>query len=173
MGQELPRPLIGANAATPGLCRSIPVVSSGTVRQKWLMIILGPSLLLVAASAATLVFLPHPVPRTATGAQRVYLVHCASCHGADGRGSWRSTLFLARPGDLSRPETLGGLTDDYLLTLIKNGGAPLGKPGMPAFGFHLSDGEIRDLIAYVRALPARPPPRSGSAPEVTAASGSR
>lgn len=165
-------PLLEENAAARRPCRSIPVVFFATVRQKWLMVILGPSLVLVAASAATLVFMPHPVPRTATGAQRVYLVHCASCHGADGRGSWRSTLSLTQPGDLSHPETLGDMTDDYLLTLIKNGGAPLGKPGMPAFGFHLSDGEIRDLIAYVRAFPERAPPRSGPV-GVTEASGSR
>jgi mono/diheme cytochrome c family protein len=48
------------------------------------------------------------------------------------------------------------LQDDYLFTLIKNGGATIGKPGMPAFGYHLSDLEIRALVAYVRTLSAGP-----------------
>ena len=43
---------------------------------------------------------------------------------------------------------------EYLLNLIKNGGATIGKPSMPAFGYHLTDSEIRDLIAYLRAMPA-------------------
>jgi mono/diheme cytochrome c family protein len=47
---------------------------------------------------------------------------------------------------------VGGLSDDYLFILIKNGGATLGKPGMPAFGYHLSDGEIRELVRYLRTL---------------------
>jgi mono/diheme cytochrome c family protein len=45
------------------------------------------------------------------------------------------------------------LTDQYLLELVKNGGATIGKPGMPAFGYHLTDEEIRELVRYVRTLP--------------------
>jgi len=35
-----------------------------------------------------------------------------------------------------------------------SGGATIGKPGMPAFGYHLTDPEIRALAAHVRALSA-------------------
>lgn len=146
------------------------------MRVKWLLVILGPTLLFLAGSIAGLLYLPHPVPRTATGAQRAYLTHCASCHGADGRGSWRATLSLVRPGDLADRTTLDRLTDEYLLELIKHGGAPLGKPGMPAFGFHLSDEQIADLVAYVRTFPGRGHGGSAGAKtgrEVTGASGSR
>lgn len=125
------------------------------VRRAWLLVILGPSIALMAATFVAVLFLPHPIPKTATPAQRLYLANCASCHGANGRGSWRATLFLMRPGNLADPRTLAPLSDDYLLSLIKNGGAALGTPGMPAFGFHLSDGEIRQLIAYIRGLPRR------------------
>ena len=45
------------------------------------------------------------------------------------------------------------MSDEYLFDLIKNGGAAIGKPGMPSFGFHLTDEEIRELIRHVRALP--------------------
>jgi len=125
------------------------------VRRRWLLIIAGPSLLLLVGSVAALLFLPHPVPRNAKPVQRAYLVHCASCHGANGQGSWRAMFFLIRPGDLSDPQAMDALSDQYLFDLLKHGGAPIGKPGMPAFGFHLSDEEIRALIGYIRSLSRR------------------
>jgi hypothetical protein len=60
-----------------------------------------------------------------------------------------------RPGDLSDPRLVDRLSDDYLFTLIKNGGAMLGKPGMPSFGYHVKDGEIQELVRYLRTLPRR------------------
>lgn len=125
------------------------------MKGKWLLVIAGPSLAFVIGSVLVMLLLPHPVPRNASPAQRLYLANCATCHGADGRGSWRATLFLMRPGNLADRQVMDPLSDDYLVSLIKNGGAPLGKPGMPAFGYHLSDAEIRELIAYVRRLPRR------------------
>jgi mono/diheme cytochrome c family protein len=122
------------------------------VRQRWLLVIFGPALVFLLGSALVLVFLPHPVPKTATPAQRLYLGQCAHCHGANGHGSWRATIFLIRPGDLGDARTLAGKSDDYLFNLINNGGAAIGKPGMPAFGFHLTADQVRELIRYVRAL---------------------
>jgi mono/diheme cytochrome c family protein len=85
--------------------------------------------------------------------QSLYLQHCASCHGRSGTGSWRAWFFLIRPGDLADAKRMQAVSDQYIFDLIKQGGAAIGKPGMPAFGFHLKDEEIRDLVAYVRALP--------------------
>jgi len=124
------------------------------VKAKWLLVILAPTLLLLAGSVLALLFLRHPIPKTATAVQRVYLTHCADCHGASGRGSWRATIFFIRPGDLTDRETMSRLSDDYLFGIIKDGGATIGKPGMPAFGYHLTDPEIRALAAHVRALSA-------------------
>ena len=124
------------------------------MRQRWLLIVFGPALCLVIGSVLALLFLPHPVPKTATPFQRLYLGNCATCHGANGHGSWRATIFLIRPGDLADPRTLAGKDDQYVFDLIKHGGATIGKPGMPAFGFHLKDDEITALVGYVRALPA-------------------
>ena len=75
-----------------------------------------------------------------------------TCHGPDGRGSWRASLFLIRPGNLADAARLDQRSDQYLVDIIKNGGAPIGRPGMPAFGAALSDEEIRELVAYVRGL---------------------
>jgi mono/diheme cytochrome c family protein len=124
------------------------------VKAKWLLVILAPTLLLLMGSLTALVFLKHPVPKNATAVQRVYLSRCAECHGANGHGSWRATIFVIRPGDLADRDAMSRLSDDYLFGIIKNGGATIGKPGMPAFGYHLTDLEINALVAYVRALSA-------------------
>src|SRR5881409_1774893 len=92
---------------------------------------------------------PKP-PAGATRAERLYLGLCATCHGEDGRGSWRAALFLVRPGRLNDAATLDRRSDQYLFDIIKYGGAPIGRPGMPAFGSTLTDDEIAELVAYVR-----------------------
>jgi len=132
---------------------------SGRKRLLWLSVVAGPAAVLLVGSAVALLLLPHPVPRNATPDQRSYLMYCAECHGANGHGSWRAILFLLRPGDLADPRTLAGRSDEYLFDLVKHGGAPIGKPGMPAFGYHLSDDQIRELVRYVRALSPPVPPR--------------
>jgi len=94
-------------------------------------------------------------PRASPGAsraERLYLGLCSTCHGVDGRGSWRAALFLIRPGNLADGTTIGQRSDQYLFDIIKHGGAPIGRPGMPAFGSTLSDAEIEELIRYVRGL---------------------
>jgi mono/diheme cytochrome c family protein len=96
---------------------------------------------------------PKPPPGAPLG-ERIYYRYCADCHGTDGRGSWRATLFLIRPGNLADAARMRQLSDRYMFDLIKNGGAPLGRPGMPGFGFHLSDENIEAVIAYVRTLSA-------------------
>jgi cytochrome c553 len=118
-----------------------------------MVVVFGPALLTIIGSILVMLFVPHPVPKTASGGQRLYLTHCATCHGADGRGSWRATIVLMRPGNLADPRLMDRLPDDYLFTLIKNGGATIGKPGMPSFGYHMTDDEIRELIRYLRTIP--------------------
>jgi mono/diheme cytochrome c family protein len=129
------------------------------MRAKWLLIVVGPALALVIGSVLALLFVPHPVPRSATPGQRLYLTYCAVCHAADGRGSWRATLFLMRPPNLADPRTVAGLSDDYLFALFKDGGATIGKPGMPAFGYSLTDDQLRELVRFVRTLPNGPTQR--------------
>jgi mono/diheme cytochrome c family protein len=94
---------------------------------------------------------PKP-PAGAPRAARLYLGLCATCHGPDGRGSWRAALFLVRPGKLNDAAALDRRSDQYLFDLIKHGGAAIGRPGMPAFGSTLGDDEVTDMVAYVRGL---------------------
>jgi mono/diheme cytochrome c family protein len=109
---------------------------------------------LFTGGLAWLLDVPAP-PRGAPQGERVYYALCASCHGVAGRGSWRATLFLVRPGDLTDPARQRASSDQYLFDLIKNGGAPIGRPGMPAFGAALGDEQIRELVQYVRGLAPR------------------
>jgi len=104
-----------------------------------------------AAGLAALLDTPRP-PRGASRGERLFYALCVTCHGVDGRGSWRASLFLIRPGNLADAGRLDQRSDQYLVDIIKNGGAPFGRPGMPAFGAALSEEEIRELVAYVRGL---------------------
>ena len=103
------------------------------------------------AGLAWLLDTPSPRPGAPRG-ERLWGAVCAECHGEDGRGSWRATIFLIRPGDLADSATTGRQTDQYLFDIIKEGGSPIGRPGMPAFGAALKDEDIRALVAYMRGL---------------------
>ena len=106
---------------------------------------------IVTGGLAWVLDTPKP-PTGADRAERLYFAFCAACHGGDGRGSWRAALFLVRPGNLTDPARLRARSDTYLFDLIKHGGAPIGRPGMPAFGSTLSDADITLLVQYVRRL---------------------
>lgn len=118
----------------------------------WLLLLAAIGV--IALNAIVFVaFWPAPAPPPdAPPVQRTYLARCATCHGVRGNGSWRATLLLIRPGDLSDSRRMQALSDGYLFDITKQGGASLGKPGMPGYGFHLSDAEIRDLVRYLRTL---------------------
>jgi mono/diheme cytochrome c family protein len=109
--------------------------------------------LALAGVAVALVLAPlPPSPRGPEPGRTLYQTHCATCHGAAGRGdSWRARLLFLQPGDLSSP-AMAPLPDRYLVELVRHGGSAFGKPGMPSFSFVLSDAEIEAIVQYVRAL---------------------
>ena len=122
---------------------------------------LAAAVALIGAFTAGLAWLlndPRP-PAGAERGERLWYTRCVECHGVDGRGSWRAALFLIRPGDLTDRHRMAGQSDQYLVTIIKNGGAPLGRPGMPAFGGALSDADVEALVGWVRGLSAPSGPR--------------
>jgi mono/diheme cytochrome c family protein len=68
--------------------------------------------------------------------RRVFMNHCAECHGFDARGDEGSDLHNLRAGDA-------------LIHQIVTGGI---KGEMPAYGKVLSEEDVRALIAYLRTL---------------------
>ncbi|MBI2513015.1 MAG: cytochrome c [Opitutae bacterium] len=78
--------------------------------------------------------------------------HCASCHGADGRGDTKMGKRL-KIKDLTSAEVQASFTDAAAMKAVKEGirDEKTGKLAMkPIEG--LSDEEIQVLVAHVRSL---------------------
>jgi len=86
--------------------------------------------------------------------KELFAKHCGGCHGPGGKGDGPAAAALnPKPTDLTNKAYNAGLKDQYLFDLIQKGGAAVGKsPLIPPFGSKLKDGEIRDVIAYLRSL---------------------
>jgi mono/diheme cytochrome c family protein len=91
---------------------------------------------------------------------KLYLQHCAVCHGAklEGQPDWRARLPNGRMP--APPHDDSGHTwhhtDEVLFGITKRGLVPpYAPPGhesdMPAFEGKLSDGEIRAVLAYIES----------------------
>jgi mono/diheme cytochrome c family protein len=100
---------------------------------------------------------PADPARLALG-QKVYVQHCASCHGAklEGQPNWQKKLpngrFPAPPHDDSGHTWHH--TDEVLFGITKHGLVPPYAPeayesDMPAFAGKLSDEDIRAVLAYI------------------------
>ncbi len=93
---------------------------------------------------------PKPAPARMRSGERIYRERCADCHGRDGKGA---------PG--AYPPLAGNeaiLVDDAVnaIRITLNGGYPpstAGNPrpyGMPPFAHVLADGEVADVVSYMR-----------------------
>jgi mono/diheme cytochrome c family protein len=81
----------------------------------------------------------------------MYQRYCSGCHGVDGRGGGKN--FMPHVGPLNRKGHTELLDDDYVASIITEGGPAFGKSGyMPSFKGTLSPDDIADVIAYVRSL---------------------
>jgi mono/diheme cytochrome c family protein len=100
------------------------------------------------------------VPSVARGAgdprlgEALYRERCVLCHGQRGQG-WDWSAKVERPPvpvpDLAR--AVPSRDDRFLFTIVRDGGEAVGQTRfMPPFGFHLTDQEVWDLVAYLRTL---------------------
>ena len=93
-----------------------------------------------------------PMPRTQMPAGAgVYRVNCAACHGMDGKGEQR--LFPPLAGNRHRaavqrrkPGAGGAGGQPQARPRPK---APTG-PAMPSFAWRLDDGQVADVLTYIR-----------------------
>jgi mono/diheme cytochrome c family protein len=83
--------------------------------------------------------------------QTVYDTHCASCHGADGRGMPPEYPPLAGNPSIQMESAVNPIR------MVLNGGFPPGTAGnpmpygMPPFAQSLSDDEVAAVVTYIRA----------------------
>jgi cytochrome c6 len=91
-----------------------------------------------------LVLLFVPAIALAGGAP-LFKQQCAMCHAADGSGNTPAGKSM-KAKDLRSPE-VQKKTDAQLAAQIRDG-----KPPMPAFKAKLKEAEVKELVAYLRAL---------------------
>ncbi len=77
--------------------------------------------------------------------------NCLSCHGKDGKGETKAGK-KAGSKDMTDAKYQAALSDEKAFKQIKEGMKEDGKERMKAFGDKLTDAEIKDLVAYVRAF---------------------
>ena len=86
--------------------------------------------------------------------ESAYRAKCAPCHGEKGGGDGFNASYLPVAPTVHRDSAaISVRPDDTLYDGVYAGGRVLGKSHrMPAFGPSMSDGEIREVVAYIREL---------------------
>jgi mono/diheme cytochrome c family protein len=96
----------------------------------------------------------NPLPKTPETIRQggaLYVERCAGCHDPSGTGHGDAGLALyPSPALLADLIRMPQAVDEYLLWAISEGGAPFGTR-MPAFKDALSEEQIWQIIAYMRA----------------------
>jgi mono/diheme cytochrome c family protein len=87
-------------------------------------------------------------------AQQNYNTFCVKCHGPGGKGDGPGAATLGTsPRNFTDCAAMGKITDDTMFNVIKNGGKANGlSADMQAWSTGFEDGEIHDLVAYVRTF---------------------
>lgn len=86
--------------------------------------------------------------------ERLYLQHCAACHGPGGDGDGYNADYLPKPPTAHSDSVyMSTRPDDTLFDGIYAGGYILNKSNrMPPWGFTLEREDIWQLVAYIRHL---------------------
>ncbi len=107
------------------------------------------------------------VPRNSVSDSRargrqVYHHYCAICHGAGGGGDgFNSSNLAIAPRDFTNSTFWEQVNDKRALQAVANGGMAVGKSVlMPAWGRTLTDGQMRDVVAFLHTLPGPVEPKN-------------
>jgi mono/diheme cytochrome c family protein len=87
-------------------------------------------------------------------AKQNYDTFCVKCHGPGGKGDGPGAATLSTsPRNFTDCAAMSKISDDTMFNVIKNGGAAAGlSKDMQAWSSGFEDGEIHDLVAYVRTF---------------------
>lgn len=113
-------------------------------------------------SATLAKYLAAP-PGTPEEGRRLFVYYCSGCHGPYGKGDGFTAEALRlkhniRPRDLTDSTYFAPKSDRQLYATVALGGGHVGKSVfMPAWTYTLSPAQIKNVIAYVRAVSRTPP----------------
>jgi len=107
--------------------------------------------------AALLTILPiaaTPQQSDPRSGKEIFEQMCAGCHGTRGDGGdGHSGGFSPVITTLANKEYMSQVPDEYLILVIKKGGAYMGKiAAMPAWETRLSDDDIKRVVAHIRTF---------------------
>jgi mono/diheme cytochrome c family protein/uncharacterized membrane protein len=106
----------------------------------------GRCLVLICALAGLLAYPGLGTTGNSAG-RELFVLHCAKCHGADGKGTSARAVEPEIP-DFTSASWHAKRSDSILLASIVHG---KGK-GMPAFGERIQEDQARALMSHVRSL---------------------
>lgn len=110
------------------------------------------SLLAAAACAFVAGSALAETPAQYANAEHLYNTYCVQCHGInrDGNGI-NSKVMAVKPRDHTDTKAMGDTPDETLFKAIKEGGLAVSKSVlMPTWGAVLDDGQIKEMVAYLR-----------------------
>jgi mono/diheme cytochrome c family protein len=88
-------------------------------------------------------------PADVSRGKAIYERHCMTCHGPRGYGDGPNALLLTiAPANFHRPGSFMK-SDEALLRMIEHGGV---FSPMHSWRGRLTDGEMQDVLAYIREL---------------------
>jgi mono/diheme cytochrome c family protein len=110
------------------------------------------ALLSVLLSAASVIPQRSPAqdyPADVSRGKALYERHCMACHGPRGYGDGPNALLLTiSPANFHRPGSFLK-SDEDLLRMIEHGGV---FSPMHSWRGRLTDGEMQDVLGYIRIL---------------------
>ncbi|MBH0176871.1 MAG: cytochrome c [Nitrospira sp.] len=121
---------------------------------RYRLLLLGCSALLLLSGPTVSSLYAQDYPSDLTRGKSMYERHCQNCHGSGGRGDGpAATSLKIQPVDFHRFRSFLK-SDEELLRTIEHG--VVFSP-MHAWRGQLTDGEMQDVLAYVRLLSQQGP----------------
>jgi cytochrome c oxidase cbb3-type subunit 3 len=109
---------------------------------------------IIIATLLTIVPMAAATQSDSRTGKEIFEQMCAGCHGTRGDGGeGHSGGFSPVITTLANKEYMNQVPDEYLILVIKKGGAYMGKiAAMPAWETRLSDDDIRRVVAHIRTF---------------------